>query len=329
MRRVRRVASLLLAVAALVWLGNSSFLVTPDAASPVLLAHRGLGQDFNREGLTAETCTAARMLPSGHEYLENTIASMRAAFDYGAHIVEFDIHPTTDGHFAVFHDWTLECRTNGTGVTREQSLGYLKTLDLGHGYTADGGRTFPFRGKAVGQMPSLDEVLDEFPDRSFLIHIKSNDRAEADLLSARLRHLPPNRLRQLTIYGGSRPIEAIRTQLPDVRTMSGGTLQHCLLRYAAMGWFGYTPAACSHTMLYAPANIAVWLWGWPHRFVKRMAAADTMVFLQEDYRGSGFTTGLNEVADLERVPVNYEGGIWTDRIDLIGPAIRQRRHATQ
>ena len=36
---------------------------------------------------------------------------MRAAFAAGADIVELDIHPTTDGQFAVFHDWTLDCRT--------------------------------------------------------------------------------------------------------------------------------------------------------------------------------------------------------------------------
>ena len=33
-------------------------------------------------------------------------------------MIEIDVHPTTDGQFAVFHDWTLDCRTNGAGVTR-------------------------------------------------------------------------------------------------------------------------------------------------------------------------------------------------------------------
>jgi glycerophosphoryl diester phosphodiesterase len=36
---------------------------------------------------------------------------MRAAFDLGADIVELDVHPTVDGSFVVFHDWTVECRT--------------------------------------------------------------------------------------------------------------------------------------------------------------------------------------------------------------------------
>ena len=38
---------------------------------------------------------------------------MRAAFDSGADVVELDVHLTPDGKFAVFHDWTLDCRTDG------------------------------------------------------------------------------------------------------------------------------------------------------------------------------------------------------------------------
>ena len=90
---------------------------------------------------------------------------MRAGFAAGADIVELDVHPTTDGEFAVFHDWTLDCRTDGQGVTREHSMAYLKKLDIGHGYTADGGKTFPFRGKGIGLMPTLAEVLEAFPQR--------------------------------------------------------------------------------------------------------------------------------------------------------------------
>ena len=47
---------------------------------------------------------------------------MEAAFGAGADIVEFDVHPTTDGAFVVFHDWTVDCRTNGNGVTRSHTL---------------------------------------------------------------------------------------------------------------------------------------------------------------------------------------------------------------
>lgn len=56
----------------------------------------------------------------------------------------------------------------------------LQALDIGHGYTAERGKTFPFRGKGINLMPTLDEVLNHFPDRSVLIHIKSADENETN-----------------------------------------------------------------------------------------------------------------------------------------------------
>lgn len=120
-----------------------------------ILAHRGLHQTFSPVGVTNSTCTAARIDEPTHDYVENTIISIQAAIDLGADIVEFDIQPTVDGEFVVFHDWELSCRTNGEGVVREQRYDYLKTLDIGYGYTSDNGKSYPFRGKFVGAMPTL------------------------------------------------------------------------------------------------------------------------------------------------------------------------------
>lgn len=90
-----------------------------------------MAQTFHMEGITNDTCTAERIYPPEHPYLENTIASMQSAFDRGADVVELDIQPTKDGQFAVFHNWTLGCRTNGEGVTRDFSLAHLQKLDIG------------------------------------------------------------------------------------------------------------------------------------------------------------------------------------------------------
>ena len=97
---------------------------TAYRAPMTLVAHRGLAQTYHREDLDNETCTATRIYPPQHPYLENTIASMQAAFDAGADIVEFDVHPTTDGAFAVFHDWTVDCRTQGIQIKRKQLAGF-------------------------------------------------------------------------------------------------------------------------------------------------------------------------------------------------------------
>lgn len=163
MRKIWRYLALpLIGFATFVFFNNTSLLAPQRSGKPVLLAHRGIAQRFDPVGVTNDTCTASRMQPPTHGYLENTIASMLASFEAGADIVELDVHPTTDGHFAVFHDWTLDCRTDGHGVTREQSMSFLRTLDIGYGYTADSGKTYPFRGTGVGLMPSLAEVLETF-----------------------------------------------------------------------------------------------------------------------------------------------------------------------
>lgn len=287
---------------------------------PLLLAHRGLGQTFSMEGITGETCTAERIHTPEHPYLENTIPSMEAAFLNGADIVELDIKPTKDGHFAVFHDWTLECRTNSEGTTKEYTMAELKLLDIGYGYTADKGKTYPFRGKGVGLMPSLDEVLTPFPDQSLLIHIKSDDPEEGKQLAQVLAELPENRLKQLTIYGGDQPIASLKEELPDLRVMSKATLKSCLLPYIAVGWTGYIPTSCEKAQLHIPEKFAPWLWGWPNKFLSRMDSVDTRGILVAG--DGGWSEGFDSADDLKRLPSNYNGGIWTNRIDKIAPQLK-------
>lgn len=319
-KTANRIGIIILLLVVFIYLNNTSLLVKPSEEKPLLLAHRGLGQTFPMEGITGETNTAAIIYAPEHPYLENTIASIEAAFAAGADVVELDIHPTSDGHFVVFHDWILDYRTNGTGVVREHSLQELKQLDVGYGYTADNGKTFPFRGKGIGLMPTLDEVLDAFPAEPLLIHIKSNDRQEGLQLAAFLAELSPQRLEQLAVYGGDEPIAELQEKLPELRVMSKATMKKALLTYMVVGWTGYVPEAIRFAEIYLPLKYARFLWGWPHRFVERMKQVDTRFIV---VAGDGqWSEGFDTISDLEQLPKNYTGGIWTNRIDLIAPVYR-------
>ncbi len=304
--------------AAGIYLNNSGLLTEHRPGKPVLLAHRGIAQRFDETDLKNDTCTAARMLPPKHDYLENTVRSIQAGFAAGADIVEIDVHPTTDGEFAVFHDWTLDCRTDGHGVTRAHAMADMKKLDIGYGYTADGGKSFPFRGRGIGMMPTLAEGLSTFPDRRFLINVKSRDPSEGEKLAAVLNGLPAARRADIIVYGGDEPIDVVRRLSPDIRTASRQSLKGCLFGYIGYGWTGVLPDACKHRTMLVPINIAPWLWGWPDRFLNRMADAGTEVFVLGPYRGSDFSTGIDDPLLLARLPQDYAAGIWTNEIEAIG-----------
>jgi glycerophosphoryl diester phosphodiesterase len=311
-------------VAAGVWLNNSSIVhgPSPDAKAKIL-AHRGVYQTFPTESLDNDSCTATLIAPPRHPFLENTLASMRAAFESGADVVELDVHLTPDGKFAVFHDWTLDCRTDGTGVTELTSLSALKTLDIGYGYTADGGKSFPFRGQGKGLMPELTEVFEAFPNRKFLVNYKSRRAEEGTALAALLAARPEFRASIYGVYGGSEPTRAAIGLIAGLRGYDRESLKACILRYVALGWSGYVPAACRNTILALPSNIAPWMWGWPHRFASRMQAEGTDVILLGPWSG-GASAGIDVEAELGLVPENFGGLVWTNRTETMARAIKTR-----
>ncbi|AKR56175.1 Glycerophosphoryl diester phosphodiesterase [Devosia sp. H5989] len=309
---------------ALVFVWNASWRVTPPADAKVaLIAHRGVHQTFDNNGLGNDGCSAERIETPTHGFFENTLPSMEAAFAAGADIVEFDIHPTTDGQLAVLHDWTLDCHTEASGVTREQSMAFLKTLDIAYGYTADGGKTFPFRGQGVGMMPELREVLAAFPEGRFLVNFKSNELREADMLAAVVNDDPVWRAEIWGVYGGDPPTMRAQQLLGIDNAWTRKATIDCVTQYAGLGWTGYVPGPCHNTRIMLPINVAPWLWGWPNLLLERMHAAGSEVILLGAFEaGDPGTSGIDTLEELAKVPQGFDGYIWTNRIEVIGPALK-------
>lgn len=305
---------------------NASWRV-PALPKPVveLIAHRGVHQTFDREGLENASCTAERIYPPSHRYLENTLPSMQAAFDAGADIVEIDVHPTVDGQFAVMHDWTVDCRTEGTGETRAHSMPHLRRLDLGFGYTADGGLTFPFRGDGIGMMPEIKDVLSTFPDHRFLVNFKSNEEREGDMLAALVAEYPEWRDAVWGAYGGDAPTFRAGELIDNLAVWSRRSLTDCLIGYVGIGWTGFMPEPCQNTKIMVPLNVAPWLWGWPNLFLQRIKDAGSQVILLGPYAsGDPGTAGIDTLEQLALVPSSFEGYLWTNKIEIIGPTWRTR-----
>lgn len=321
-RRILTVTVVVLGVAGVgLYLGNSSTVAGAESGQrPFLLAHRGIGQTFDLDGVAADTCTAERIHPPQTPYLENTLPSLTAAFAAGADAAEIDAQLTKDGQLVAFHDATLDCRTDGTGTVGGHTLAELRRLDLGHGYTADGGATFPLRGKGIGLLPTVPEVFTAFPGRELKIDVKRDDRADADAIVAFLTTLPAERLSTVTVTGGDVAVAAVSGKLPQVRVSSRAMIKECLLAYAGTGWTGHVPDACHHRELIVPAGYGKWLWGWPHRFVARMRAVDTRVVV---VRSDGdWSAGFDTAEDLAELPGDYRGAVWTNRVDVVAPLTR-------
>jgi glycerophosphoryl diester phosphodiesterase len=328
---LKRILIGLVVVAGSIYVFNASWRVAPPEGEVRLIAHRGVHQNFDSTGLGNDGCSATRIDPPDHAYLENTLPSIEAAFAAGANIVELDVHPTTDGQFAVWHDWTIDCRTEGTGETRGHDMAYLRSLDIGYGYTADGGGTFPFRGKGVGQMPEIREVFAAFPGKKFLVNYKSNEEREADMLAALLAEHPEWRDLVWGVYGGRPPSYRARDLIgpnadnEPLVAFASRDVMNCLLQYLALGWSGYMPELCKNTAIMVPVNFAWLAWGWPNLFLQRMRDAGSEVILLGPYEaGDPGTNGIDTIDELAQVPTAFTGHIWTNKIELIGPAVTAR-----
>ncbi len=105
-----------------------------------------------------------------------------------ASMVELDVAPTRDGQLVVFHDWTLDCRTEGQGrhdaATRwprsRRSTWATATPPMA-------ARAFRSAARVWGLIPTLEEYLKAAGRTKLLFNFKSRDPAEADMLAAALK----------------------------------------------------------------------------------------------------------------------------------------------
>ncbi len=84
-------------------------------------------------------------------YPENTLESIRGAYEYGADIAEVDVRLSADGRAVIIHDEDVFRTTGARGKVAGMTLTELKALDAGGAYPQ-------FRGKGL-RIPTLEEAL--------------------------------------------------------------------------------------------------------------------------------------------------------------------------
>lgn len=325
MKRWLRYAGFALAVAFLaLTVLNASWLAPEPKGSVKLIAHRGLHQLYDHAGVERDTCTADRIEPPAHDYLENTARSIARAAKLGAYVIEIDVAPTVDGGIAVFHDWTVDCRTDGSGEVRDMTMAELKALDAGYGYTADGGETYPFRGQGVGAIPTLAEAIRAAGRARLLYNFKGRDPAEADLLAAALRGAgrDPEAAGD-GFYGAAAPVARIRELYPEAWAFSLEGAKACTRSYAMWGWFGIVPEACENGTLMVPLDRQWAFAGWPNRLTARMEQAGARVVVIGP-QGEDRATGLEFPEQLGEIPASFNGYAWVEDGFTVIPALINR-----
>jgi len=128
-RLLKRLFILSLLIGIGLWVGNTSLVVSElDTHETRVISHRGIHHIYAGADRSVDSCHATPVEPIKHGFIENTLPSMREAIRLGADVVEIDVHLTQDDVFAVFHDWTVDCRTDGTGITHRKTYAELQAL---------------------------------------------------------------------------------------------------------------------------------------------------------------------------------------------------------
>lgn len=302
---------------------NASWIVDSPRGSVKLIAHRGVAQQFDPAGVTQDQCTAALINQPVHDFLEGSIAALDAARRAGTQMVELAVARTADGQIVLFRGNTLDCLTNGTGNVGAKTQAELKQLDLGYNYSADGGKSYPFRGKGIGQIASLQEALGTLYMTPIMFSFQTGNAADADALAAALKAAgrDPEKRRD-AFRGTSAPIARIRQHFPESWAINTDRLSACGNDYILYGWTGIMPESCHDGTMVIPLDRQWPYWGWPNRLIARMEAVGGKVLLAGPQSAEAPYTGLTKPEQLSDVPLGFNGYLWVEDIWTVGPALR-------
>ena len=84
-------------------------------------------------------------------YSENTLPAFQKAIEFGADMIELDVHLTRDGTPVVIHDNDIERTSNGKGDVAQFLLKELRQFDVDFKKTS---------GDSFVPVPTLEEVID-------------------------------------------------------------------------------------------------------------------------------------------------------------------------
>lgn len=143
----------------------------------------------------------------------------------------------------------------------------------------------------------------------------------ANAARALVAALPAGDRRHILI-GDDAAVQAAKAERPAMRAFTIAAARKCAADYRA-SLLGSVPESCANgVMLLTLDDLGFTLWGWPNRFLERMAQAQTMVIIAQSVEGETIK-GLTEPSQYGEIAKEFNGYIWVDKIEELGPALRR------
>jgi glycerophosphoryl diester phosphodiesterase len=239
---------------------------------------------------------------------ENTLAAFSHAVEIGADVLEMDIQRTADGAIVCLHDRTVDRTTDGRGRVDSLTLSELRKLDAGYNWSADGGRSHPFRGNGI-QVPTLEEVFTRFPGTRMNIEMKHGGPALAQPLCTLVRRTGMGQ-RVLIASMNEAAIMAFRQACPEVATS--------MSRSEAQLFFGIQ--LVSLDAAYTPPVRALQI---PERLGQDVIATAELVAVAHRRNLKVNVWTINDAERMEELVRIGVDGIITDRPDRLLDVVRR------
>jgi glycerophosphoryl diester phosphodiesterase len=268
--------------------------------------------------LKRERRTAGRLWPVNFAHRgasarapENTLEAFRLAVEAGAGGLELDVRMTRGGEVVVIHDATVDRVTDGSGAVAGMTLDEVRRFDAGYSFSPDGGRTFPYRGRAV-RIPTLAEVYEEFPDIYVNADIKeAQPEAEEAVLSV---------IKDAAAEGRTLVASTDHAVLRRFRKVSGGHISTGASRREIAAF--YVLSRLHLEALVSPAYEALQV-PVEHRGIKLVTPRFVRAAHSRGVRVDVWT--INDVAEMNQLLDLGVDVIMTDRPEVLESLLRERR----
>lgn len=223
------------------------------------------------------------------EHFENTLGAFQAAVDAGASALELDVHLSSDGRVMVFHDRDLSRVWQNSSKIRHLTAAQLAGF-----------------GSGKNVIPTLDQIIEEFPNVTLNIDVKVREVAEP-LARVIDRYQIYDRIRIASFSRRRRRLAVKSMMRPVAQSASSFEVLGLLLSHR-MRWSGLAKRISKSL-----DSVQI-----PTRFSRvALDRADFITWLKRHKLEVHFWS-INEPFEMSRLISLGATGIVTDRCDIAG-----------